>query len=453
MGHVSPREHLPESKVEQTIRLTPITAESHEAWLPVDHPLHRPRHGGRQLAAMFCAVVFFVVPALAMALGVRAPENENHRLAEFPSPMDGWEFFVGLPNWATDHLPFRDSAVHSADGISRGVFGEPPPSDQTQRVPLQVPHEPTATDTDTDTAQTQLDEPSTAAGFPKVIEGKQGWLYLGFDIQGKCRPLQAMDDILANLRRLRDAVLRSGRQFILIVPPDKSTIVTEFLPDTYVGKSCAQAASEVFWQRVTGEIGIIDLRANLLRISEAGGPPYRQLDTHWDDRGALMMVRQLADHIEPGITTGWKIAPERVNRYKADLSRMLGRDGYGDVQLYSLSPDGRHDQTRPPAGDLRTPLRVRSSVVDGMVSTPIGILSDSFVLSTSRYLPAAFSDVDVVFYQALKSNPAAVLDVITSNDVVAFEIVERNLASGAATVIQPAMVDLIIRHLKANPRR
>lgn len=450
MGRVSPRENPPESKVERTIRLTPITVESHEAWLPTDHPLHRPRHGGRQLTAMVCAVVFFFVPVLTMALGARVSESENHRLAAFPSPLDGWGFFVGLTEWATDHLPFRDSAVHSADGISRGVFGEPAPFDQKQRVPLQVPLAPTATEQ----LPTQLDEPTTAAGFPKVIEGKQGWLYLGFDIQGKCRSLQPMDDVIANLRRLRDAVQRSGRQLILVVPPDKSTIVTEFLPPTYVGKSCAQAASEDFWRRATTEAGALDIRSNLRRISDAGGgPPYRQLDTHWDDRGALMMVRQLADRVEPGITSTWKVVPERVNRYQADLPRMLGREGYGDVQMYSLRPDGQQDRTRLPASDLRTPLSLQSSAIDGMVDTPVGILSDSFILATSRYLPAAFSDLDVVFYEILKSNPAPALDVITRNEVVVFEIVERNLASGAATIIQPAIVDLIIRHLDANPRR
>lgn len=450
MAQVSPQEPVPESRVERTVRLTPIPAESHEAWLPIDHPLHRPRHGGRQRTAMVCAVIFFVVPVLAMAVGVRAPENENHRLAAFPSPLDGWGFFTGLSDWATDHLPFRDTAVHGADGISRGVFGEPPPFDQTQRVPLQIPHAPTATDT----SQPQLDEPSTATGFPRVIEGKQGWLYLGLDIQGKCQPRQPMDDIIANLRRLRDAVQRSGRQFILVVPPDKSTIVTEFLPDTYVGKSCAQAASEDFWRRATSDVGIVDLRANLSRISDAGGgEPYRQLDTHWDDRGALMMVRRLADRLQPGITSTWEVVPERVSRYQADLPKMLGREGYGDIQMYSLRPDGQHDQTRMPVSDMRTPLHAQSTLYEGMVSTPVGILGDSFVLSTSRYLPAAFSDIDIIFYDTLKSNPAPALDVITSNEVVVFEVVERNLASGSAPLIQPAIVDLIIRHLDTHPRR
>lgn len=444
-----PQDRTPESDVERTSRLTPITFDSHEAWLPVEHPLHRPRHGGRQLTALLCAAVFFVVPALAMVAGVRAPEIENHALASFPSPLDGWAFFGGMSDWATDNLPFRDSAIRAAGDISRGVFVEPPPSDYSPRGQLQVPLAPTAT-----TPPSQPDEPSVAAGFPKVIEGKQGWLYLGFDIQGKCRPLQPMDDIISNLRRVRDAVERSGRRFVLVVPPDKSTVVTEFLPDTYVGKACAQAASGQFWQRLSTEVGVLDLRANLQGITEAGGgPPYRQIDTHWDDRGALMMVRRLADRLEPGITAGWKVTPERVNQYRADLSKMLGRDGYGDVQVYSLSPDGRQDRTRVPVSDLRSPVNLRASAVDGMVGTSVGILSDSFILATTRYLPAAFAAVDVVFYNSLETDPAATLDVITRNDVVVFEVVERNLASGLATLIEPEMVDLVVRHLEANPRR
>jgi alginate O-acetyltransferase complex protein AlgJ len=448
---VSLREHIPESELERTTRLAPIAVESHEAWLPSEHPLHRPRHGGRQLTALICATVFFTVPALAMAAGVRPPEFENHRLAAFPSPLDGWSFFGGLSDWATDHLPFRDAAIRTADGISRGVFGEPPPFDQAPRAPLQGPLAPAPPTVE---QPGDLPEPPVAAGFPKVIEGKNGWLYFGYDVQGKCRPVYKLDEVIANLNRLRDAVERSGREFVLVVAPDKSTVVPEFLPDTYVGKSCAAAASTEFWQRATTELGAIDLRSGLQKITEAGGgPPYRRLDTHWDDRGALLMVRRLADTIEPGTTSTWKVEPERIEQFRADLPKMIGREGHADVQMYSLAPDGQRDRTRHPAGDLRNPLRMESSVTDGMVTRSVGILSDSFMLPATRYLPAAFSDVDVAFYLTLDSEQSPALDVITDNDVVVVEVVERNLASGAAEVTDPDVVDRIAAHLAAHPRR
>src|ERR1700754_2012621 len=65
------------------------------------------------------------------------------------------------------------------------------------------------------------------AGFPRVIEGSKGWLYLGYDMLGACLPEQPLDDVIGSLKRLRDAVESSGRKFVLIVAPDKSTMVPE----------------------------------------------------------------------------------------------------------------------------------------------------------------------------------------------------------------------------------
>ena len=98
----------------------PPTISVHEAWLPADHPLHRPRHGGRQLLALISALVFFMLPLLALILGMRSAKFENRPLADAPSLSDGWGFFTAAPAWAADHLPFRDHAVQLADGVSRG---------------------------------------------------------------------------------------------------------------------------------------------------------------------------------------------------------------------------------------------------------------------------------------------------------------------------------------------
>ena len=70
--------------------------EMHEAWLPREHSLHRPRHANRQRFALACAVVFLVLPAVGYAFGVRPTAFENHRLASFPSPSLGWVRFGSL---------------------------------------------------------------------------------------------------------------------------------------------------------------------------------------------------------------------------------------------------------------------------------------------------------------------------------------------------------------------
>ncbi|HET9143495.1 MAG TPA: hypothetical protein VFO68_29310, partial [Actinophytocola sp.] len=165
----------------------------HEAWLPREHSLHRPRHGGRQLVSLICAAVFFATPLVALTLGVRPAEFENRRLIPFPSPGAGWDFLTGLDPWASDHLVFRDAAVHAADGISRGLFGEPPPFDQhsPRTGPIGVNPRP----------ETPVD-----IAVPPVIEGKEGWMYLGDDVVTRCRPANSLDFVIGQLRRLRDGV-------------------------------------------------------------------------------------------------------------------------------------------------------------------------------------------------------------------------------------------------------
>ncbi len=425
--------------------------EPHEAWLPVEHPLHRPRHGGRQFTALVCAAIFFVVPALALTLGARPAEFENRRLAAFPSALDGWGFFPGLSAWANDHVPFRDAAVHAADRASRDVFGESaplaaePPSTHAPFVPPE-PHK-------ADTANPEVDQGPMIAGFPKVIEGDDGWLYYGLDVQGKCQPSRDLDQVIDTLKRLRAAVEASGRRFVLVVPPDKSTAVPEHLPDSYAGQRCARPVTERFWTRIVDEVGATDLREDLRRIADTDGrPPYYPLDTHWTDRGAALMVERLAEKIAPGVTAGWKLEEKRTTQYSADLPTLLGRTGVNDVQLYSLAPDGRRDRTRQPETDLTVPTAYHSSPGMGMVTPRTAILSDSYTLPATRYFAATFTDLDLVYFSTLESKPGVVLDMLVDQDVIVVEAVERNLTSGIASVTDPAVVDLISQRLAANPR-
>src|SRR5690606_29540335 len=206
-------EHVPE----QQYGLPPV----HEAWLPKEHPLHRPRHAKRQLTALLCVLVFFTAPVISWVFGARPQPLENRPMAEFPSITDGWGFFTGLGPWATDHLPFRQQPIQSVDGVSRFVFQAPARLSGGSRSAVARPGE-----------QPELDENV----FPPVIEGKDGWLFLGHDISYRCVPRMDLDRVIAGLRRWRDVVEASGRKFVLVIAPDKSTLYPEYLPDEYAGQ-------------------------------------------------------------------------------------------------------------------------------------------------------------------------------------------------------------------------
>lgn len=100
----------------------------HEAWLPREYPTHSKRHGRRPLIASICAVLFVSTAGLSWLLGVHSEQPEysepveNRTVADFPNVTQGWGFFTGIGEWATDQLPFQEPAVRSVDASSPGVL-------------------------------------------------------------------------------------------------------------------------------------------------------------------------------------------------------------------------------------------------------------------------------------------------------------------------------------------
>lgn len=426
----------------------------HESWLPDDHPLYRPRHG-KQRFALVCAVVFFVTPLFGLTLFGTPPSIENRALHPFPGVSDGWSFFTELGPWATDHLSFREQAIKLTDGISRSIFGEPPNQDsgdpsQPSSGPIAAGPPPTVTPPVP--GSSPLDnEPPPIAGYPRVIEGKNNWLYFGYDTQGKCQPQQPLDTVISSLVKLRKAVEQSGRRFVLLVPPDKSTAVPENLPDQYPGKSCALAFSAKFWPQVTAEAGAVDLRPALARL---GSSVYYPQDTHWTYAGGLIMTRALAGAISPGIDVPWRVTEGAKVDGSADLPPMLARTGTESSHTYRLAPDGGVDRTQQGPFDTHNVLAFRTdNPVNGMVAGKTTMVTDSFTNYAAPFLAATFADITLAPSAVVQQDPNAEAQRMVDSDTVVLEVVERNLASGISPLTQPSVLDPILQQLAAHPKR
>jgi len=418
----------------------------HEAWLPQEHPLHRPRHGGRQRLALVCAAIFFAAPTLMLSFGVRAAEFENRPLTSFPSVSSGWATLTGLPAWAEDHLPFRDMAVRTSGGISHGIFGEPAPLPEGDGppsppigpvVPVPAP------------AESDRIPPSA---FPSVIEGKDGWLYLGSDISGACAPDRTLDQVLASITQLRDAVEDSGRRFELIVVPNKTTMVPDNLPEDYVGADCADLATDEFWRRVVPEADAIDLRPPLRDAAERkGAPVYYPADTHWSHEGGLVLTYALAEEVSPGVTRTWQIAPTGDIPWSDDISPLIGRSGERRIDTYSLAPDGKTDWTQHAVSDFRVPLEFRSTPIAGTVDTSVRMIADSFTQFASRYLAASFTDISIMHLETAGGAPKRAGTFLARGDVVVVEVAERHLVSGSSPILLQPVIDGVRAELAKQP--
>ncbi|MGH3870860.1 MAG: alginate O-acetyltransferase AlgX-related protein [Pseudonocardiaceae bacterium] len=386
------------------------------------------RPAGRRRVTLICAGLFFLGPIIVLVLGAQAARFENRPLAAFGDPRDGWSWFAGLPAWAADNLPFRDGAVRATDVVSRGVFGEP--------ASLAVP----------------AAGPETV--FPAVIEGRDGWLYLGADVSGACRPARSLDDTLESLRLLRGLVEASGRQFVLVVAPDKTTMMPERLPAEYLGRDCSTQAKAEFWRRIVAEAGAIDLRPALAEIAQRqGSPVYYPADTHWSQEGGLAMTYALADRIEPGITQTWQVAPAGAIPWPDDISPLIGRSGEREISVYSLAPAGLPDRTRSVASDFRVPLALTSAPAVGVVDRPVRMIADSFTQFASRYLAAAFADITVVHPETVATAPGSAGELLAGGKVVVLQVAERNLLSGTSPILLHPVIDEIGSHLAQRPVR
>lgn len=440
-----------ERDAERTVVL-PTLPPVHESWLPDEHPLYRPRHSRRQRVSLTVASLFFVLPVLLWLVGVHPGEIENRPLRPFPSFGQGWGFFTGLPEWATDRLSFRPAAIVAADVTSQTVFGEPaslgehPVQGATAAGP--------SPDAGAGGYQHDPDLPlvenggSGGAGYPAVIRGKDGWLYFGGEIQLKCDPQQPLDDLIGNIRRLREAVEASGRRFVLVVPPDKSTVLPEHLPDTYAGKECVTRLADGSWRRIA-QAGAIDLRDEL---RAAGSAAYFPHDTHWTFVGGYLMTKAIAEQVRPGVTSRWQQTPGEPWSGTTDLSRMIGRPAVDSAQRFGLAPDGLSDRAKPYRSDFRSTLMIRSTtVVPGMITEPTFMVADSFAQFGTSYLAAAFETVVITHLENLQRNADAVIQHMVDSKVVVFEVVERNLLGGISPLSDSGVIDQISAAIAAHP--
>jgi alginate O-acetyltransferase complex protein AlgJ len=435
-----------------TIGIKPST--SAEAPDPTERDSGRSRETGRRMRrplVFLLALAFFFGPAVAYVGGERPQEIENRRLRSLPSLSQGWDFFPSFAAWATDHLPLRKQAVESNSALSERVFGEAPSyggtSDATGVAGV------AGTGPGSDPAAT--DKPQ----YPRVIQGKDGWLYFGGDASGPCQPVRSVEDTLSRLTRLADAVQKSGRRFVLVVPPDKSTAWPEELPASYLGKSCAEARRAEFWKklRASPPRGYVDLLGPIQAVQRAnGGSIYRQTDTHWGERGALLYAQGVADALRPGLWQRMSLRPVGTKTRAGDLGVLIGRPHVDSYPGFDLTRPGQNWSYTMPTMPLGNPIRVDPGPPAArgvpLITEPTLLLGDSFSNSSRAVLPQLFTSLTILHNEVAGTRPDTAAKAMVNADTVVYEIVERTIGSGRGALIEDRALSAIEKALAANPR-
>lgn len=394
--------------------------------------------------ALVCAVVFLLTPTFLWLIGMRPGQIENHKLAGFPSVTKGWGMFTGLPNWASDQLIIRGPGVDAEGAISRGVFGEPPPYGTNTDSGGPLPEQPAPR------PKPQAKDDTTTS---KVIEGANGWLYLGDDVRSKCNPDRKDSQTIGLLQRMRKLIEKSGRTFVLVIAPNKSTMVPQFMPKTYADKACSTKAAGPLWNSLINDAKAVDLRPSMITVAkDLGHPIYPPTDTHWSDEGSILMTRSIAEAITPGLTRTWKTTPSGTYNSPADLLPMIGETGTKTETSYTIMPDGRTNRTAPAIRNMNRPVGHTAKPITGTTRKRTIMFGDSFTLAASKYLPAAFSDLTMYSYDEAGGNADKTIDRILKSRVVVLEMVERAVSEGTTGMVNKAFVKRLTARMAHAPK-
>jgi hypothetical protein len=283
--------------------------------------------------------------------------------------------------------------------------------------------------------------------FPKVVVGRDGWLFLGEDVERACTPAFSVDATLERLTRLERMIVDSGRRMVLVVPPDKSSIAPEYLPDEYAGDECATARTRAFWARFEADppvSGYVDLRAPLLWQQAADGVPiYRKLDTHWTPHAATVYVHELANALDPELWEGTRVEQTGSTEVGGDLAQLLGRPATEAVAQWDVVRPGV-DGNFARVGLRAEPVAVANTSSGVALFGPrTALLLDSFSLRqvSGSTLFSLFADASALYTEA--ASPETIAGMIAGAEVVVVEAVERYIVSGTTVLLADATLTAI----------
>jgi alginate O-acetyltransferase complex protein AlgJ len=272
---------------------------------------------------------------------------------------------------------------------------------------------------------------------PKVLIGKEGWLFLGED-NNVVQQFRGIDRftheelvswVQAMVSRSRWLSER-GIPFIVLVAPNKHTIYPEYLPDSVgfvVGETPMDQLSSYIRQQT--ELDFIDCRRSL-KQAKRRCRVFLKLDSHWNDVGSFIGYQELMrrvvryfPQVQP-LTFEDYVIREHVDDRK-DLAQML------DLQtvifetapfLIPKFPSRVSEFKKIPQEKGLHPYPIW--VATGPLGLPtVMFFHDSFGWAVAKYLIENFSTTFLVGNDGLRFDTELIDKV--KPDLVIYELAER----------------------------
>lgn len=275
---------------------------------------------------------------------------------------------------------------------------------------------------------------------PEVHVGPGGWLNYRDELNDfrktACNEAQAMQDLARRLHQLEKLVEASGRTFLFMVAPNKSTIYPE-----YVGLSrsatCGKSRYDLLLEalREYPVKNFVRLDGLFLEAKQRARVYYRT-DTHWNEEGALLVARAVLQRLSPH---GWRAylgeGKMTTASYSGDLARMMGltvNEVVPALWVTLLKATSTEDRRLGAPDVLHT--RVSPSVASiGVTPLPRAVVyHDSFMRVPLALLGGAFEQIDAYWADItmdVRIPLAGSEEALKGSEIIMVEVVERNLAN------------------------
>ena len=159
-----------------------------------------------RLATAGLAFLLFFGPILAYASGRRGAPVENRPATDFSELSVSWDGFSTLSKFIGDRIPLRSRAIRSDGWIDQHVFQE---------------------------------DPAFGGGaVPRIIHGKDGYLFLNDNFEMACQSADVVSQLVRSVGDLATIINASGRRAIFTVAPNKTTLHSDFFPDGQGSLDC-----------------------------------------------------------------------------------------------------------------------------------------------------------------------------------------------------------------------
>jgi len=242
--------------------------------------------------------------------------------------------------------------------------------------------------------------------------GRSGWLYSRKAIddyrKGSCKDAADMGRMFLELQALERIIEATGRRFLFIVAPNKSTVYPEYVGFVPTTAGCGRSRYDLLLENMAEYPlrSFVRLDEQLRNAKKGRALLYDRTSTYWNERGAMVAAE----------TIGGRIFDSPMKTLPVDY-HSSGNVGIGDLygQLMGL-PSSAEDS---PFQSFVNPLRP---------GLPAGLLyADGFTHNLLPYAAGVFNQLDVITSDRVPSRQHG--ENLRAYDVILLERAESELAA------------------------